>query len=121
MHHSSTSKMQRQLFVTGIVRSCGPVGHNTANTKKRRIVGCVQTWFYGGNKEVYEYGNWSYSFIKGVFKVFYGSWRGLKVAVTLLSASQAYSIGWGPRDMVGHFLQKLDNRMRSMWPRVVIH
>ncbi|GFY01429.1 hypothetical protein TNCV_850371 [Trichonephila clavipes] len=32
MHHSSTTKVQRQVIVTGIVRSCGHVNHSTDDT-----------------------------------------------------------------------------------------
>ncbi|GFW58169.1 hypothetical protein TNCV_2743131 [Trichonephila clavipes] len=35
--------MQRQVIITGIVRSCGCVGHSTDYTNGRRIVEHVQT------------------------------------------------------------------------------
>ncbi|GFX86814.1 hypothetical protein TNCV_3750871 [Trichonephila clavipes] len=41
MHHSSTSEMQRQMVVTGIVRSFGRVGQSTADTDGR--IGRVET------------------------------------------------------------------------------
>ncbi|GFV82181.1 hypothetical protein TNCV_2790791 [Trichonephila clavipes] len=37
------SEIQGQGIVTVIVRSCGRVGHSTADSDKRRIVGRVQT------------------------------------------------------------------------------
>ncbi|GFX18140.1 hypothetical protein TNCV_1578191 [Trichonephila clavipes] len=40
--HSSTSEVQ-QVTVTGIVQSCGHVGHSTADTDERRTVGRFQT------------------------------------------------------------------------------
>ncbi|GFX68749.1 uncharacterized protein TNCV_4069931 [Trichonephila clavipes] len=39
---NSTSAMQRQVIVTGIARNCDHVGHSTADTNGRRIVGLVQ-------------------------------------------------------------------------------
>ncbi|GFU67285.1 hypothetical protein TNCV_3556111 [Trichonephila clavipes] len=42
MNHRSTSEMQRQVTVTGIVQSCGYVDHVIAEADGRRIVGCVQ-------------------------------------------------------------------------------
>ncbi|GFV12341.1 hypothetical protein TNCV_1538361 [Trichonephila clavipes] len=42
MCHSSTSEIQGQVIVTGIVPSCGCEGHSTADIDGQRIAGCVQ-------------------------------------------------------------------------------
>ncbi|GFU39541.1 hypothetical protein TNCV_857371 [Trichonephila clavipes] len=56
MHHSSTSEMQRQMIVTGIVQSSDRVDNSTHNTDKTKNVGRIQTnpmcWRYSDSGEV---------------------------------------------------------------------